>query len=435
MSERSAPRTRRSAGSGTNAPAGNGPQPAEHPPSDETRPITLTTTDPDLRDALTAINPLIAAARPALDATGRLPDDVIGALTDAGMFRLTLPRSRGGPEIDPATWLTVLEDLSYADGAVGWVTAIAGGTAAAIVGGLTEPAARALYGDDPRVVTCGAIGVMGGQATPVPGGYRVSGRWPFGSGCLHSTHLASLCTVVEASDDGAGARPQHSKDSDPELCVVVAPVSEVTILDTWQVVGLRGTGSNDYTLTNVFVPAERAYNPRAPKQHPGPLYAQRFYLFAHAAHALGIARRAIDELTDLASTKRLGQPDQRLRDRGLVQADVAEAEALVGSARAYLFEVVRDLWATATAGRDLTDGQRARARLAMVTGVRNAAAAVDRMYEAAGASSIYESNPLARCFRDIHTATQHSMAGRPAYENIGKILLGITPPMAHVTVF
>lgn len=379
MSERIAPRTRRSAGGRTNSPARNGGQAAERTPGDETRPITLATTDPDLRAALTAIFPLIAAARPALDDSGRLSDNVARALTDAGMFRLTLPRSIGGPEIDPTTWLTVLEDLSYADGAAGWVTAIAGGTTAAVVGGLTEPAARALYGNDPRVVTCGAIGVMGGQATPVPGGYRVSGRWPFGSGCLHSTHLASLCTVVEANNDGEGAKPQRGDDGGPELCVVMVPVSEVTILDTWQVVGLRGTGSNDYTLTDVFVPAEWAYNPRAPKQHRGPLYAQRFYLFAHPAHALGIARRAIDELTDLASTKRRGQPDQRLRDRGLVQVDVAEAEALVGSARAYLYDVVRDVWETVSAGRNLSDGQRARARLAMVTGVRNAAAAVDRM--------------------------------------------------------
>jgi alkylation response protein AidB-like acyl-CoA dehydrogenase len=435
MAERTTPRTRRTARGGTSTPTHNGGRADERQPDGEARSNLLTTTDPDLRAALRTIIPQIAAARPGLDTTGRLPDDLVQALADAGMFRLTLPRSIGGPEVDPTTWLMVLEDLSYADGAVGWVTAIADGTAAAVVGGLTEPAVRALYGHDPRVVTCGAIGVMGGQATPVPGGYRVSGRWPFGSGCLHSTYLASLCTVQQPRDDGDGSGPHRGGDGDSELCVVVVPAGEVTILDTCHVVGLRGTGSNDYTLTDVFVPAERAYNPRAPKQHPGPLYAQRFYLFAHAAHALGIARRAIDELTDLASTKRLGQPDQRLRDRGLVQVDVTEAEALVGSARAYLYDVVRDVWETVTAGRNLSDEQRAPARLSMVTGVRNAAAAVDRMYGAAGASSIYESNPLARCFRDIHTATQHSMVGRPAYENIGKILLGITPPNPQVAVF
>jgi alkylation response protein AidB-like acyl-CoA dehydrogenase len=377
---------------------------------------------PDLRAAVRALTPAIAAARPQFDTLRRLPDDLVQTLAETGVFRMVVPRSAGGLEVDPFTYLDVVEALSYADGAAGWVVGIGAGAATAVVAASVDDAvARDLFGDDPLAVLCGAIAVAGGTATRVPGGYSVSGRWPFGSGSLHSTWLASLCTVV----DGAG--PRMGPDGVPERRLVITPGAAATILDTWHVGGLRATGSNDYTLADVLVPEERTVLPAAPPRQTGPLYASRFYLLAHAAQALGIARRALDALAELAGAKLQARSDRLLRERALVQADVAHAEALVGSAHAYLMEVTGELWEAVTAGRVVTEAQRARGRLAMITGVRHAVQAVDLMYEAGGGTSIYESSPLERCFRDIHVAAQHAAVARPTYETVGQVLLGLSP--------
>ncbi|HET8648205.1 MAG TPA: acyl-CoA dehydrogenase family protein, partial [Vicinamibacteria bacterium] len=336
---------------------------------------------PDLLAAARALIPAIEAVRDRLDVDCRLPDELIRAMAEAGLFRMAVPACLGGLEVDPFTLSDVIEELSYADGAVGWVVAIGAGTASVASAGLPEEAAREIYGHDPLVVTCGNLAVPGGKAAPVPGGYRVTGRWPFGSGSLHSTWLAGHCAVM----DGDG--PRMKEDGTPEARIMMFPAADVEILDTWHVAGLRGTGSHDYAVADVFVPEERTIPRGGSPRHPGSLYATRFYLLAHASHALGIARRAIDAFSDLAGAKQQPRSEKLLRERAAVQEDVARAEALVGTARAYLMEVTRDLWETVTAGRELTDIQRARARLAMTTGVRQSAEAVDLMYEAGGGTS------------------------------------------------
>jgi indole-3-acetate monooxygenase len=229
----------------------------------------------------------------------------------------------------------------------------------------------------------------------------------------------------------AGDEPIQGPHGAPETRLLLFPAAEVEILDTWHTAGLRGTGSHDWTVTNLFVPAGRAieFDVTAPYEQ-GTLYA--FPLFAtlavsKAAVALGIARHAIDALTELAQAKTpAGQPSL-LRERTAVQADVARAEALVRAARAFLYALIAEVWADVAAGRPATLQQRALLRLAAVDGVVRAAQAVDLMYNAAGATSIYESSPLERCFRDVHVVTAHTIVQQHGYELAGKVLLGLAP--------
>jgi alkylation response protein AidB-like acyl-CoA dehydrogenase len=237
----------------------------------------------------------------------------------------------------------------------------------------------------------------------VAGGYRVSGRWPFVSGCEHATWLGGAAVL----DDGA-------------VRIVVFPRSECEIVDTWSVTGLRATGSHDVAVSDVFVPDERSFWWADGPVDPSPLYRVRFMLITHAAHALGVARAAIDALCVLAETKTPTRSKLLLRDQALVQAQVAQAEALVQAARDFMYRATAEAWADVQAERVVGGRQRALLRLAMTNAVQASAQAVDLMWAAAGGSPIYTSSPLERCFRDIHVATQHAAVSSLSWEGIGK---------------
>jgi indole-3-acetate monooxygenase len=214
--------------------------------------------------------------------------------------------------------------------------------------------------------------------------------------------------------------------------IVGTPIRDCELQHNWDVVGLRGTGSTDYVIDDAFVPEVHAFTrEHAPVEH-GPLYGHRFYLLGHAAHALGIARRAVETFEELARVKPMMRADRVLAGKPSAQSDVAQAHALVAMARAYLHDVVTELWDTVTRGEPLTLQQQGRARLVIVSCMRNAVRAVDLVYEAAGASSIYESSPLARCFRDMHVASQHAMVQTTNYELAGQTILGVTPKIPSV---
>jgi alkylation response protein AidB-like acyl-CoA dehydrogenase len=204
---------------------------------------------------------------------------------------------------------------------------------------------------------------------------------------------------------------------------MIFPSSACTVLDTWYVGGLRGSGSHDFEVSDVFVPEERSFSlGEASRYHHGPLYTSFFPLFAHAAHALGVARAAIDALVELANRKQVGRTSSLLRDRPMVQLQIAQAEALVRSARTWAWEIAREIWDDACRTREITSEQRALARLAITNAVVKSAEAVDLMYSAAGGSAVYASNRLERTFRDIHTVTQHAIVAPPSYEQIGEAL-------------
>jgi alkylation response protein AidB-like acyl-CoA dehydrogenase len=258
-----------------------------------------------------------------------------------------------------------------------------------------------------------------GTASPVEGGYRVTARWPFGSGSGHAKWLLG----------GSLVSPTEGSDERPQARMFFFPREEVTIHDTWQVSGLRGTGSNDFEVTGQFVPARRTCPIGGGKVWAsGPLY--RFPLYGLlalgvASVSLGIARAAIDELHELATAKTPTGSTRLLAERASAQSGLAEAEALLRSARAFMRETVTTAQARAESGDRLTLNERALLRLSATTAAQNCARAVDICYNLGGASSIYAQNPLQRHFRDVHTVTQHVMVGQPTLEVAGRVFLDI----------
>jgi indole-3-acetate monooxygenase len=310
----------------------------------------------------------------------------------------------------------VIEELSRADGSVGWFAMIAsdGGYYSAF---LSDDAAQELYGADPDVVTAGFTDPAG-RAQVVDGGYLVSGRWPFASGCEHASWLASGCLVVDHR-----GKPSSS-DGRPHWRVMMLPADSCMIVDSWHATGLLGTGSHHYTATNVFVPARHTFSFVELPKRPGPLYAFPTMFRANMAGVpLGIARAAIDTIRTMASRDDAG--GTRLRESPFVQAGLAHVEGLVGAARTFVLDVVGDLWLDLLKGAQPSPEQRARYRLGLVTAFTSSRDAVDLLYRLGGGASVYTENLLDCQFRDIVTACQHALVQPKSYMAIGRMLLGL----------
>jgi alkylation response protein AidB-like acyl-CoA dehydrogenase len=381
---------------------------------------------PDSTTLITAarnLAPQIRAYRDEIERSRRLPAPLVTALAEAGLFRLYVPKTLGGLEVDPVTLLRVVEEVARIDGAVGWNLAI-GAVHGALGAYLREDVARAIYCENPHTVVAGSVNPSG-TAHAVAGGYRVSGRWPFGSGIQHSAWVYGNCRVFD------GDTPRLGPGDVPEMRFMLFPADQCAIHDTWHVSGLRGTGSHDFTVADVFVPEERSFLAFTARPYqPGPLYACPFVTYFAAsipAPALGMARGAIDVLAELASAKTPTGSQNLLRDRPSVQADIARAEALVRSARAFLIEALQDIWEVLVTGGEVTMQQRALGRTAGTHAAISAAQAVDLMYNAAGGTGLYQSCLLERFFRDVHAATQHISVTPTYYELSGRVLLGMSP--------
>jgi indole-3-acetate monooxygenase len=374
-----------------------------------------------LIDAAQALAPQIRDAAVGIERDRRLPLSLVKAMAEAGFFRMLIPAKLGGSEVDVATMIRVIEEVAKIDGSAGWCVMAAGSTAV-ISAYLEEDTARDIYGSD-RLVVTGGVFAPKGRALVHDGGYQVTGRWPFGSGCEHCSWLLCGCVVI---DEG---QPHLLPDGQPDVRMMIFPAAASTIIDTWSVSGLRGTGSHDIAVTDVFVPQRRSVSliTDTPRQ-PGPLYAfPVFGLLALgiAGVALGMARGAIDTLLSLATDKTPTGSRRLLSERAVVQMYIAQAEALLRAARAFLFETVAAVWESAVAGGQITLDQRALLRLASTHVTSSAAQAIDLMYQCGGGTSIYTTTPLERYFRDIHALTQHLMVAQPTYEVIGRILLGL----------
>jgi indole-3-acetate monooxygenase len=385
--------------------------------------MTVTTPTPpmDAEGILTAaraLAPHVASAADRIE-TGRcLPRDVVSAMQRAGIFRMAMPRAWGGPELDLLAQLRAIEAVARLDGSVGWCAMIGcdGGYVSAY---LDQAVARALWAD--LDAPTAFVAHPRGRAVPVAGGYRVSGRWPFASGCQHSTWLASGCLVLE---DGA---PRLAPTGQPEVRICVLPAEACAIIDTWQTTGVRGSGSHDYTVRDRFVPEEHTFPLGAPSRRPGPLYLWPMtFVLKLSGVALGIAQHALDTLVAAAEGTATSRGTS-LRDEVYAQVAIAEAEALVGSARSYVVETVAALWEAVEAGSPPARPVRTRARLAMTHAFRTCVAAVDRCYEAGGSASLYVPSPLDRCLRDIHTINQHVLVSAKTYEVAGRQFFGLDP--------
>jgi alkylation response protein AidB-like acyl-CoA dehydrogenase len=381
-------------------------------------------TDIDVVGAATGLASKVRAARDESDQLRRVPQDMVEALAGAGVLQMYLPRAMGGPEIAPLTAFRAIEEISRADGSIGWCTMIATATSNS-AGWLDPEVGRAIAGRPADLRLAGSIRPQG-RARPVQGGYRIEGHWDFASGVNHARWLLCPCVIMD------GDKPARTPAGAPKTRSFLVPAEVATILDTWRVLGLRGTGSHDFIVKDAFVPERHSFsNGEAPTQKV-PLYDPRLFLTwvwtTTAGNAMGIARGTLDAFLELAASTASTTSTTLLRDRPLVQARVAEAEAILSGARAYLIAAVGGLWQRAHTGERDLDQAIVQARLAITHGMHEAARAVDLVFHAAGTNAIYERNPLERCFRDIHVALQHGAALPMHMESAGKALMGLRPP-------
>jgi alkylation response protein AidB-like acyl-CoA dehydrogenase len=372
--------------------------------------------------AARALAPTIRAQRAEIERDRSLPAPLVKQMADTGFFSLWLARSLGGPELTTVDYFRVIEELSRADGAVGWCALVAAGYSR-LSGYLDDAVAREIFGDGSTVVA-GTINPTG-RAEAVPGGFKVTGQWSYGSFIGHSAWTVGSSIVVE---DGA---PRRGPDGAPDMRLMLFPTSAVEIIDTWRVGGLRGTGSHDFRVADLFVPEERAIAAFTAKPvRPGTLFAAPFitvFAMALATAPLGIARAAIEAFVELAEGKTPIGGSAKLRDKASAQADVGKAEALVRSARAFLIDELRGIWDTVAAGEMPSLRQRAVARLAAAQAASASAQAVDLIYNAAGGTALYETSLIERCFRDVHATTQHVGISSANFEISGRVLLGLDP--------
>ena len=351
----------------------------------------------------------------------RLPAAAVTALTDAGFFRLCRPRRLGGLEADPLAVLASIEELATHDGSAAWC-ALNSGIAGALHAFLPHEGANETGSDD--TVVNGVI-APSGRAIERDGGYLVTGRWSFVSNCHQCTWLAPASIVF--SGDAMSMTPDG-----PEIVMTFIEAGDWQIIDTWDTVGLRATGSHDIEVVDVFVPAHRTIPlPFPDPVSDGPLF--RFpvvglFSIGLAACALGIAQAAIDDVVDLAATKTpFGPAATTLASRTTTQLAVCEAIAMVRAARALLHEETTALWHQVRSGTPATAAQRGWLRLATTHTTTVSARAVDLMYTAAGSTAIFASSPLQQRLRDVHAITQHFFVAPPTYETIGKVILGVEP--------
>ena len=373
-----------------------------------------------LLEVARSLRPRILAERDRIETGRRLPEDLTRELARAGFFRIYVPAAYGGLDLAPIEAMEIFEELARGDASVAWC--VWNGNTHWTAAQLSPEAARTIYAN-PDVVTANSTRPSG-QARVVDRGYRVNGRWSMVSGCELGTWMVLLCVVHD------GDKPRLAGSGGPEARFMLIPAGECEIIDTWTVAGLRGTGSHDVAVHDVFVPESYGSGFTDPYVRPEPRY--RIPPFSRVvpglgAMALGIARTAIDTLIELAVEKTPQRTTQRLRESHDAQTRVSEAESLVRSARLFLFDSLARLWAIVAATGEAPMEARAHVRLAASHAVSSAVQAVDLMYTAAGASSIYASCPLERAFRDVHTITQHHGVQPRVMESTGRVLLGLEP--------
>jgi indole-3-acetate monooxygenase len=377
-----------------------------------------TTTAPGVRilDAVRDLAPAIAVRAGEIEAARRLPPDLVTELTAAGCFGMLRPRSHGGAGVDLATSMRVYEDLSRADASVGWTVAIGAGCWLDVVG-LPRSTFDDVFADDPDVKVGGGINPAG-VAVPADGGYRVTGRWAFVSGCQHCDWIYGNC--IEEGATGNGGMPP--------LRIALFRAGDVEIEDTWSVSGLCGTGSHDVVADDVFVPAERTFellsaepcldDPLVRIPLPSP------YALQMASVALGVAQGAVDDILALAADKVPLFAGASLATNPLFQNQLGQADASLRAARSLVYAEAADAWAAALAGEPFTTEHRARIRGSATWACDTAATVVGMAYRAGGGSSLYRSSPLQRRFRDIHALTQHFLVKLDSLTTVGAVLAG-----------
>jgi indole-3-acetate monooxygenase len=369
--------------------------------------------------------PHILAAADAIDRERQLPAALVQVLHELRLYRLLLPRNVGGEETDPITFIRTMEILAAADASTAWCVAQGCGCSLAAAY-LSPEVAREIFTPADAVLAWGPSSKTA-TAHAVPGGYRVQGNWHFASGSRHAQYLGAHAPVFEPD----GTPRLH--DGKPLERTMIVPIGAATIMDRWQVIGLRGTGSDNYSIeTPLFVPEAWSFSrEHAPdRREQGPLYrltSFNIYAMAFAAIAIGIARAMLDSFNALAREKIAVAGMRPLRESATVQANYALAEGALRSGRAFLYEATADIWSTLRAGEPPSLPQRGALRLATTYACHRAREAADFAYHAAGSNAIFADGAFERRFRDLHTTSQQVQAHATNFELAGQVLLGLPP--------
>ena len=375
-----------------------------------------------LLDRVKKLAPIIREHAAEAEEQRRLSRPVVDAMHQAGLYSMAHPKAFGGLEVDPLTMFRVVEEVARYDSAAGWNLQLAV-AASCFLAWLPDEGAAEIMHSPPQTIFAGSF-TPGRQATPVDGGYRLRGQWPFVSGGHDGHWFVFLPQIMD------GDQPRLNDQGSPVQCYMFLPADKATILDTWHTLGMRGTGSDDVVVSDLFIP-ERHTALLAPLEKPGTAYQGPLYrltiwvpIALLAPPALGLAHAAIDDLIALARTKTPSYTGSSLGQRQVVQRQVAEAEATLGAGRAYLYTTFQENWDAAVQGTELTLDRKLKMQLATTHAIVCAAKAVELVHAAAGTSSIRNEYQFQKYFRDVHTITQHAFASASRYESVGALMLG-----------
>ena len=364
----------------------------------------------------------VAAQANQIDSERQIPAELAGQIADKGFFRLLLPRSLGGAQLEHPDFLRILEIFADVDGSTGWCINQNNVHSTNSLR-MTLETAQEIYAEDRAVVTNGPPDSTV-RAVPCDGGYRLTGRWNFSSGISHATWVAARAPIVGPGDAPA---PGFGREGHR---IMLMPKNEVDFVDFWPVQGLRGTASFSFEVDDHFVPENRTYDPAGPMREDGPVYGiPTTLLFASgfSTVALGIAKASLGTAMKLAEGKVPGRATRLLRDESTTQRIIGEAEAVWHSAKAFLREAHASVWDSAVAKTPLTMEQRIKLRLAATFGIQKAKEVVETAYTLCGSSAILDTNPIQRQFQDIHVVSQHIQGRSTHFETAGQFFMGMEP--------
>ena len=369
-----------------------------------------------------AFVPQLAAAASEIERRRELPESIVAAMVEHGFFRMLLPRSLGGAELPPAPYVRVVEEIAKGDASAAWC--LNQGAGCSMTAAYLDPAtAKEVFGGPGGIL---AWGPGPGKARTVEGGYRVTATWSFASGSHNATWLGCHVPIYDEN----GAQLLHP-DGSPVIRTPIFPKSCAEMTDIWHVIGLRGTGSDKYSVTDLFVPeAFVAARDDSTRREDGVLYrfsSLQLYASGFAGVAMGIARSTLDAFIELARDKVPFRGKKTLRDNNVVQSEVAQAEARLRAARALLYGSLEEITGEVERSGQITLDQRMAIRLASTFAIHQSMSVVDMAYHAAGSTAIFEENPFERRFRDIHTVSQQVQGRREHFETVGQYLLGLDP--------
>jgi indole-3-acetate monooxygenase len=365
-----------------------------------------------------ALQPLIAGEANEIERTRRLTPAVTSALIENGLYRSLLPQSFGGAEAPLDTFMQMQEEIAKADASTAWCLgqcSVCAMTAAY----LDRDAAEEIFNTAPGILAWGAIAH---EVKVVPGGYLANARWDFASGSRQASWLGAHVKVVEA--DGS---LRKKKDGSPEIRTVLFPIASATMYDVWDVIGLKGTGTDSYSVDNLFIPDKFAAlrdDPAALREQ-GPLYklsTNMVFSMGFAATSLGVARATLDSAIELSRTK-LPQGLSAMRENNAVQGLIGRTEASLRAARAYLYATAAEVWRDLEGGGPITEAHRIAIRIAATWTIHQSASVVDTAYHMAGATAVFAANPFERRFRDMHAIAQQIQARDTHYEDAGRAIL------------